>query len=443
MSEPTRRETQLGLADFKKRLNAASLNIVEQHANFRSTSIYFAIGNARCQTNIVVSEQFLDDLPNTEEYRAMVDSYACAVAGRLQCGSPDIFYCQSGVAFEISFRWPIESGVYNNQLRVFLLTDVTIKPDGRIAKCSMSVGEGRVFTTVVEAVNSVRSAIDFGQIKFYEPGEHQQFYQDVERKRQPQERRSQQEVEHFLTGKAYTLGFTAVDKESDVWAADPWDALYLGVAERDLALAMRVLKANGLVQAGTGSDCVRPTDKLLAERSSRGKEDETFSTSQQKLSRTSLPNKDDLLKDMPKILKNHPTFALIVVDLDNFKNVNDTKGHSEGDACLDKVVATIGAVVGRKGKIYRWGGDEFAICLPDFSTTEAHATAQRIRLAVQQAKPGCEIAVTTSIGVCGNDCTEFESPEELLDFADKAMYESKRNGKNRVTSWPLPASDGS
>jgi diguanylate cyclase (GGDEF)-like protein len=303
----------------------------------------------------------------------------------------------------------------------------------------MNVGEGRVFTTVVEAVNSVRSAIDGGQIKFYELGEQQEFYQAVERRRQPQERRSQPEVEQFLAGKAYTLGFTAVDKESDGWVADSWDALYLGVAERDLALAMRVLKANGLLQAGTGSDCVRPTDKLLAERASRGKEEGAFSPPQQKLSRTSLPNKDDLLKDMQSLLKQHPTSALVLIDLDNFKAVNDTKSHSEGDACLDRVIATIGAAVGRRGEIYRWGsGDEFIVCLPDFSTAEAVATAERIRLSVEQAKPGGDIQVTASIGVFGTDCAESKSPEEILDFADKAMYESKHGrGKNCVTAWPL------
>jgi len=98
----------------------------------------------------------------------------------------------------------------------------------------------------------------------------------------------------------------------------------------------------------------------------------------------------------------------------------------------------IGAVVGRKGKIYRWGGDEFAVCLPDFATIEAQATAERIRSAVEEARPGGDIHVTTSIGVCGTDCTESKSPEEILDFADKAMYESKHGkGKNCVTAWPL------
>jgi len=435
--EMTSIETQLGIADLKNRLDAVGLNYVQHGEDFRRDTVLFEIGDARNQTRIVLSEEFLHDLPNTKEYQAMVDSYGHAVAGRLKCGSPDLFYCQSGVAIQISLHWPIQGAVYNNQPSAFLLMDVTNGADGKTAKCSVQLGGGKVFAAVVQAVNSVRSAVDAGLVKFCEPRVHQDVYQRVETKQQPQERRSQADVEHFLAEKAYT-GFIAVGEATEVWAVDPWDAQYLGVTVRDLSLAMRVLRANGFLQAGTSPEHVRPTDKLLAAHSSRAKQEESFSAVQQNLSRTSLPNKDQLLKDVQSILKQHPTFALIVIDLDNFKTVNDTKGHLEGDACLDKVVATIGAVVGRKGKIYRWGGDEFAVCLPDFSTEEAQATAERIRRSVEEQEPGGEIPVTTSIGVCGTDCTESESPEEILDFADKAMYESKHGkGKNCVTAWPL------
>jgi hypothetical protein len=120
--------------------------------------------------------------------------------------------------------------------------------------------------------------------------------------------------------------------------------------------------------------------------------------------------------------------------------VNDTKGHPKGDECLDVVVRTIGTVVGRKGRIYRWGsGDEFAVCLPDFSTEEAQATAERIRREIEEARPGGEIDVTASIGVCGSDRANSQSADEILEFADKAMYQSKRSGKNQVTSWPCGA----
>lgn len=434
MSEPSRTETLLGIVELKKRLSAVGLNIIEQREQFHHDSTYFAIGDNANQTDIVLSRAFIDDLPNTKEYHAIVDSYARAVAGRLKCGCPEVFYCISGVAIRVSIRWPILSGIYDNILRVVILMDVISIADDKIAKCSMEIGGGTVFDTVIQTVNSVRSAVDMAQIKFYESNLRQESYQRIEREQQPQ-KRPQSEVERFLAGKAYVLGFVA--SERDVWAADPWDAQYLGVTVKELSLAMRVLRANGLLHAGKNPvEYMRPTDKLVAELSSRAKEEESFSPSRQKLSRNTLPNKDELLKDMQTILKQHTILALVVIDLDNFKSVNDTKGHLEGDACLDKVIATIGAVVGRKGKIYRWGGDEFAVCLPDFSTEEAQATAERIRRRVEEEKPAGEIPVTTSIGVCGTDSTDSKSPEDILGFADKAMYKSKASGKNRVTTWP-------
>jgi diguanylate cyclase (GGDEF)-like protein len=148
-----------------------------------------------------------------------------------------------------------------------------------------------------------------------------------------------------------------------------------------------------------------------------------------------LANKEKLIADVSSFLTRKAGIALLVIDLDHFKTVNDTKGHQEGDACLDRVVKTIGGVLGRKGILYRWGGDEFAVSLPDFSTEEAHATAERIRGAVEQAKPGADLPVTTSIGVSGSDQMTDRSAEDLLTAADKAMYKSKHSGKNRVTSW--------
>jgi diguanylate cyclase (GGDEF)-like protein len=153
---------------------------------------------------------------------------------------------------------------------------------------------------------------------------------------------------------------------------------------------------------------------------------------------TDLPNKQKLIEDVGSLLKRRAGIALLVIDIDNFKSVNDTKGHQEGDACLDHVVKAIGVVLGRKGILYRWGGDEFAVSLPDFSTEEAQATAERIRRGVEQAKPGVDVAVTTSIGVSASDRTSDGSAENLLDAADKAMYLSKRRGKNLVTSWSAP-----
>jgi len=451
MSETTRTETQLGIADLTKRFSAAGIAVIAQRINpLPQGSIYFEIGNTERQTDVTLSMNFLDDLPNTKEYQAAVDSYALAVAGRLKCGSPEVFYCRSGVAVRASIRWPmIDSAIYKSVLTTFIPMKVINQVDGQVAKCSMDIGSDigfisghTAFDFVMHTVKSMRTAIDESLIKFYSPDVPQEDYQRVKAQEQS-ERRSQSEIEQFLRGKAYVLGFLAADEPGEVWAADPWDALYLGVTKKELLLAMRVLRANGLLDAGSGPEYARPTDKLLADQSSEKKGEETLFQSQQKVSRLNLPTKDVLLKDMVTILERHSVSALLVIDLDNFKSVNDRLGHSKGEECLDLVVSTIGIVVGRRGKIYRWGtGDEFAVCLPDFSTEEAQVTAERIRRGIEEAKPGGEINVTTSIGVCASDRVESQSAKEILDFADKAMYQSKNLSKNRVTTWPFGADAG-
>jgi diguanylate cyclase (GGDEF)-like protein len=444
MSETRRTETQLGISDLTKRFGAAGIQIIDQRGDFRGHSTYFAIGTSERQTDITIYENFLNDLPNTKDYQVAVDSYALAVAGRLKCGSPELFYCRSGVAVRVSILWPIQPAM---NAAMYILFDAINQVDGKVARCSMRVGHAlghTAFDTVIETVNSVRQAIDKGLINFFSSDVRQDTYQEVECQRQSSEIHcSQSEIDKFLRGKAYVSGFLAADEPGEVWAADPWDALYLGVSKRDLLLAMRVLRANGLLDSGSGPEYVRPTDKLLALQSSEKENQETLAQPQQKISRVHLPTKEVLLKDMHAILKRHSVSALLVIDLDNFKSVNDTLGHSKGDECLDLVVSTIGTVVGRRGKIYRWGsGDEFAVCLPDFSTEEAQVTAERIRRGIEEAKPGGEIIVTTSIGVCGSDRANSKSADEILDFADKAMYQSKNSGKNGVTTWPFGVDEG-
>jgi diguanylate cyclase (GGDEF)-like protein len=447
MPEPTRSQTQLGLADLKKRFAVAGLSIITEHRNTGlQRSTYFAVGTADRQTDITISDTFLDDLPNTKEYHAKVESYATAVVGRMKCGSPEVFYCRSGIAIRVSIRWPIQAGVTpSGSVQSFILLDVTNVLDNQIARGSMELGfsfGGTIFDILLQTINSVRFAVDDGSVQFFKPEDRPENYPKIKRKQDEFETRPQPDIEKFLTGKAFMLGFLAVDEPSEIWAADPWDARYLGATKKELLLAMRVMRANGLFDSGTGPEYVRPTDKLLAQQAAGSQSPEELSQPQRQASRQSLPTKEVMLSDLRPILARDSGSAILVLDLDHFKSVNDRKGHSEGDACLDRVVSTIQTVVGRKGKLYRWGsGDEFAVLLPDFSTEEAQATAERIRFAIEQAKPGGEIIVTTSVGVCGTDRTESKSAEEILDFADKAMYEAKRLGKNRVTIWPFSATE--
>jgi diguanylate cyclase (GGDEF)-like protein len=434
---PLRSETERGLEDLQKRLARVGIKIIDQHRKLERTATYLAVGNPERFTDVVVDDEFLDDLPNTRDYQILADSYAYAIAGRAKCDSPEVFYCASGVPIRVSFRWPIQSGVYNGQFLTFILMNVTNQLDSRTAKCQMTRQfGGTVFDTVLQAVNSVRAAIDQNTVKLHDPKVYQEVYENIVHQQHTSQASSQPKIEKFLAGKAYILGFLAVEvnEPREIWAVDPWDAHYLGVTRKELLLAVRVLVAKGLLTPGSGPEYAKATDSLLAEQSA-GNQDDGFQA-QQKPSRSNLPIKEQLLKDSESVFQQHATSALIVLDLDNFKMVNDTKGHPAGDACLDSLVITIADVIGRRGRIYRWGsGDEFAILLPDFSTNEATATAERIRKAVEDSKLGSEIAVTTSIGVCGTDRAGSKSAEQILDFADKAMYESKHSGKNRVTAW--------
>ena len=184
------------------------------------------------------------------------------------------------------------------------------------------------------------------------------------------------------------------------------------------------LEASDLMQAaGLDSEFDATEDFILANHSA--------------VTLNSLQKKEQLLANIHLLVEKSYQIAVLVIDLDNFKEVNDTKGHLEGDACLESVVSILGRVVERKGTLYRWGGDEFAVVLPNFDIAEAEATAERIRRSVLQERPGGDVQVSASVGVTATDQASHCSAEELLRRADEAMYAAKKSGKDRVTSLPV------
>jgi diguanylate cyclase (GGDEF)-like protein len=118
--------------------------------------------------------------------------------------------------------------------------------------------------------------------------------------------------------------------------------------------------------------------------------------------------------------------ALLYIDLDNFKAVNDANGHAGGDQCIEAAATIISSVVHYKGRVYRLHvtGDEFAVILPNYDESEARATAERIRSTVEQQKPGGDVRVTTSIG--GFVATGDIAAEEVIQKADQAMFVAKK-----------------
>ena len=130
----------------------------------------------------------------------------------------------------------------------------------------------------------------------------------------------------------------------------------------------------------------------------------------------------------------HP-LALLLLDIDNFKEYNDSYGHLEGDKVLVRFSQIIKTCLRANDSAYRYGGEEFTVILPETNGDEAKTVAQRIRASLEAEKykpvPGKVARITISIGV-----TQCYPKEELSTFirrADKAMYLSKENGRNRVS----------
>ena len=122
--------------------------------------------------------------------------------------------------------------------------------------------------------------------------------------------------------------------------------------------------------------------------------------------------------------------ALIYLDLDDFKKVNDAHGHATGDAVLRLVADAMRSAVRQADFVGRLGGDEFGVLMPETDGSVAHSVAIRLAGGIRTVFRGTP-SVTASIGVVAVTGTEAGS-DELLRKADQAMYEAKRAGKDRV-----------
>lgn len=128
--------------------------------------------------------------------------------------------------------------------------------------------------------------------------------------------------------------------------------------------------------------------------------------------------------------------ALLMIDIDNFKRLNDTLGHPAGDRCLREVGRTLAQCIGRKSDLVaRYGGEEFTAILPGASQGDAFRIAEWMRRMVAGKAlqtPAEGGVVTVSVGVGWVRQAEGDDPSHLTAAADGALYEAKRAGRNRV-----------
>ena len=129
--------------------------------------------------------------------------------------------------------------------------------------------------------------------------------------------------------------------------------------------------------------------------------------------------------EFSKLNRSQDALSLLMIDIDNFKQYNDTNGHPAGDKLLKDAAQVFGSVVRDVDSVCRYGGEEFAVLLPQASKEEAALVAERLR-----AQVSLYLGSTISIGIASSPADAQES-QALIDKADAALYQAKQSGKNK------------
>lgn len=149
---------------------------------------------------------------------------------------------------------------------------------------------------------------------------------------------------------------------------------------------------------------------------------------------TGLPNRKKLNKVLSSLVDDKQAFSIVAIDIDRFKSINDTYGHQEGDEVLIFLTKTVQIMLRKKDYFFRFGGEEFILLLPDTHSFEAYNLTEKMRTTLANSISPVGRPITISSGI-----SEFPSHTHSLDdlflFADKALYQSKANGRNQTTVW--------
>ena len=143
---------------------------------------------------------------------------------------------------------------------------------------------------------------------------------------------------------------------------------------------------------------------------------------------------DRLKHQWEAALRRNQPLSCLIMDVDNFKRFNDSYGHEVGDAVLKGIATTLARYARANEPVYRCGGEEFVVLLPDTTLEQATIAAERLRKAVEDSEfehEGLRLKATVSVGV-SQRVASFCSEDDLLRHADRAMYRAKADGRNCV-----------
>jgi diguanylate cyclase (GGDEF)-like protein len=157
---------------------------------------------------------------------------------------------------------------------------------------------------------------------------------------------------------------------------------------------------------------------------------------------TGLYNQRKLAEDLEKAIveheEKHDTFSIMFIDLDHFKQVNDNYGHVVGSKLLSDLGKVLALILRQSDHIYRYGGDEFVIIMPNVDVGTVHEVALRVLDRIKNYKfeigNGEIYNMSISIGIAEYP-TDASSAKEIVQFADDMMYESKKSGRGKVFHW--------
>jgi diguanylate cyclase (GGDEF)-like protein len=141
-----------------------------------------------------------------------------------------------------------------------------------------------------------------------------------------------------------------------------------------------------------------------------------------------------LEKALQRAMGDRRPLAVLFVDLDHFKQINDRHGHAVGDDCLRMTADAIRRELGADEVLVRYGGEEFLVILPGYAADQARQLGERLRQAISQLRLDSAqgpVRFTVSVGVAGRLAGE-EQPQGMVERADRALYTAKRNGRNQV-----------
>jgi diguanylate cyclase (GGDEF)-like protein len=150
---------------------------------------------------------------------------------------------------------------------------------------------------------------------------------------------------------------------------------------------------------------------------------------------TQLPNRSHIHSHFDNLAKNNKNLCVVLADIDNFKQVNDTYGHLVGDDVLRIISEQLSLTLRKIDVVGRWGGEEFVMLLPETSAQQAHIIVERIRKKIAAisfpiSSTSGTFSTTISFGI-SEKTLKHTTIESYIDCADKALYEAKSNGRNQ------------